>query len=63
MPITVVIIKFILNWGSAPVDGFQPNPVGVSLQYDEAATASTREAVKGVLTSAFAAKAATAAQK
>jgi dienelactone hydrolase len=36
---------------------------GVSLQYDEAATASTREAVKGVLTSIFAAKPATAAQK
>lgn len=29
---------------------------GVSLQYDEAATASTREAVKGVLASVFAAK-------
>jgi dienelactone hydrolase len=36
---------------------------GASLQYDEAATANTREAVKGVLTSAFAAKPATAAQK
>jgi dienelactone hydrolase len=36
---------------------------GASLQYDEAATTSTREAVKGVLTSAFAAKPATAAQK
>ena len=36
---------------------------GVSLQYDEAATASTREAVKGVLTSAFAAKPAAAASK
>lgn len=34
---------------------------GVSLQYDEAATASTREAVKGVLASAFAAKPAAAA--
>jgi dienelactone hydrolase len=34
---------------------------GVSLQYDEAATASTREAVKGVLTSAFATKPAAAA--
>jgi len=36
---------------------------GVSLQYDEAATASTREAVKGALTSAFAVKPATAAPK
>jgi dienelactone hydrolase len=34
---------------------------GASLQYDEAATASTRESVKGVLTSAFAAKPAAAA--
>jgi dienelactone hydrolase len=36
---------------------------GVSLQYDEAATASTREAVKGVLTTAFATKPAAGAQK
>jgi hypothetical protein len=36
---------------------------GVSLQYDEAATASTREAVKGVLTSAFSAKPAAGATK
>jgi dienelactone hydrolase len=35
---------------------------GVSLQYDEAATASTRGAVKAVLTSAFAAKPAAAAE-
>ncbi len=34
---------------------------GVSLQYDEAATTSTREAVKAVLSSAFAAKPAAAA--
>ena len=36
---------------------------GVSLQYNEAATVATREAVKGVLTSAFAANPPTAAQK
>jgi len=36
---------------------------GASFQYDEAATTSTREAVKEVLTSAFAAKPATAAPK
>jgi hypothetical protein len=32
------------------------NEFGVSLQYDEAATAGTRESLKGILTSAFAAK-------
>lgn len=37
--------------------------VGVSIQYDEAATVSTREAVKAVLASAFAAKPATGASK
>ena len=36
---------------------------GVSLQYDEAATASTRESLKGILTSAFAAKPAAGATK
>jgi dienelactone hydrolase len=50
--------------GSPFVPGSDPCiEFGTSLQYDEAATASTREAVKEILSSAFAAKPAAAAQK